>query len=376
VGRTGRGSLVVTNEEFDLPQVVILQSFCHQYQRSRILTEREADLESARLSYCSRYQRGGNEVKWQQSSRASQFIETWDILTPAGHQGRAFVRRDEPGRFRAPARRLGGNPGNRHLHDGCSSPGDLFDAKVASRPTAEQIIAVAMGAPPGRTDSPFLRLWESVVKRSAAAYGPYWERFVREGLSGWARVSDAKELRPKRIDDFPSYLTLRRIDFGIDTIPVSLEYAAGIDLSDLRGDRHFEAFHQAVSNQAVLVNDLMSFRNEYCTGKQMNALFVLQRHAGLSLQESANMACREVAAAEDEFFSCASRLLESHPERRKELGRYIEKWHLVLGGHMAWEFSSTRYHGEDHVWDGSVPERITITPDRTLFCSAPVSRHI
>ncbi|MFI6566123.1 terpene synthase family protein [Streptomyces sp. NPDC050534] len=250
---------------------------------------------------------------------------------------------------------------------------DLFDAEVASRPTAEQIIAVAMSASPGRTDSPFLRLWESVVERSAAAYGPYWERFVREGLSGWARVSDAKELRPERIDDFQTYLTLRRTDFGIDLIPVSLEFATGIELSDLRGDSHFEAFHQAVSNHAVLVNDLMSFRNEYYTGEQMNALFVLQRCEGMPIQEAADKVCREVAAAEDEFFSRASSLLESHPGRRKELGRYIEDWRHVLGGHMAWEFSSTRYNGKDHVWDGSIPERITITPDRTIFSGAPVS---
>lgn len=39
----------------------------------------------------------------------------------------------------------------------------------------------------------------------------------------------------------------------------------------------------------------------------------------------------------------------------------------MMSGNLHWSYLTPRYHGPDHVWNGSTSGTVTLHPDRTIF---------
>ena len=256
---------------------------------------------------------------------------------------------------------------------------DVTDGDSAETGRADQYLAVLAGAS-ADGGSTHLRLLGQTLERVRQGVAPrLWDRFT-SGFSEVVRAAAAKSRAP--VEDYPGYLAVRRADAAFDLVGVAIEHGLGLELEldsghssgDSSGERELAAFHDACFEHTILVNDLLSYRKEYAAAEPMNALSVLRRTEGLTLQDAVDELCLRLRAAEDAYFTRAAELDAGYGDAHPALRPYLDAWGQMLSGNLAWSLACPRYHGADGGWigdpaggTGGLPVRMVLHPDRTLF---------
>jgi hypothetical protein len=243
---------------------------------------------------------------------------------------------------------------------------DIADDEAVERARADDYLAVLKDAQPGSSSAP-LELLARTLGRAREGVAPrLWGRFV----DGFSEVIAAGASKPTAsVDGYEGYLKARRADSAFDLVGVAIEHGLRLDLTAAQAVAAtlpaWAGVHDACFVHTILVNDLLSFRKEYFGGEPMNALSVLCRTEGLSLQSAATAVCTRITEAEEAFLRHASAL---RGVAIPELTRYLGAWELMLSGNLTWSLSCPRYHGENTPpWESGVPARMELHRDRTVF---------
>lgn len=217
-------------------------------------------------------------------------------------------------------------------------------------------------------DSDDLRLWADSLAQARSHLTPGQKTRHCQGLSEWVKCHAGRDEQLEHTRDLTSYLNFRRTDSGFSFLTVGVERSAGVDLEQMMHSSDLESLHAACLAHGTLVNDLFSYRKERDAPVPMNAVPVLQRAEGLTLQAAVDKVCGLIRQAEFDV----DRLLRNWKEtdRAQALYAYAHAWWELLGGHLRWTLESERYHGRGHVWDGTVPTAMVLYPDRTVLVSA------
>ena len=241
---------------------------------------------------------------------------------------------------------------------------DVTDGDSAETGRADQYLAVLAGAGT-EGGSAHLRLLGQTLERVRQGVPPrLWSRFT-SGFCEVVRAAAAKSRAP--VPDYPGYLAVRRADAAFDLVGVAIEHGLGLEL-ELEQER-LAAFHDACFEHTILVNDLLSYRKEYAAAEPMNAVAVLRRTEGLSLQAAVDALCLRLRAAEDAYFARAAELDAAHGAAHPGLRGYLDAWAQMLSGNLTWSLACPRYHGPGGGWSAGVPARMVLYPDRTVFSS-------
>ncbi|MEZ0064711.1 hypothetical protein ABIA32_000699 [Streptacidiphilus sp. MAP12-20] len=252
---------------------------------------------------------------------------------------------------------------------------DVADDEAGERARADDYLAVLHDAAPSAPGSAPLRLLARTLTRARAGVpARLWARFV----AGFSEVIAAGAGKAEAsVDGYESYLDARYADSAFDLVGVAIEHGLGVDLTLTRAaapEAAWDALHRACFVHTILVNDLLSFRKEYFGAEPMNALSVLGRTEGLSLQQAADTVCARIAAAEDAFLTHTATLraaaADADPGLQLNLDRYLTAWELMLSGNLTWSLGCPRYHGTTGPQrrpDDPLPTRMELHRDRTVF---------
>lgn len=179
--------------------------------------------------------------------------------------------------------------------------------------TIGRLVEVFDGAAPR---SPVEHALEDLRESTCTGSSPEWERrFGRHTVRWlWTRYAEAAERAagqmPSRAD-----FARHRLDSGTMRMVLDLhEVVAGVDLPGAaRGLPAYTALREAVVAHAGLCNDICSVQKEAVVGNGHNAVVLVQRDRGCSLQEAVNEAGVQL-----------SRVAERLQRAEKELAGQIE----------------------------------------------------
>lgn len=118
-----------------------------------------------------------------------------------------------------------------------------------------------------------------------------------------------------------------------------------------------------VSDHVVLVNDVFSLRKELLSRDCVNAAVAYMLHTGVDLQEAVSHTCRRIRGKEHDFAAERSRLELAYTD----IGPYLDFMGLIMAGNQRWSYTTIRYHGRGHVWNGLTSAIMELRPDRTVF---------
>lgn len=242
---------------------------------------------------------------------------------------------------------------------------DVFDSTGVAGNDVGDFIAVMHGAAVAGMSSELV-LWQQAMEhlRSQTSDG------VFQRLTGffeqWLRSLDSPS---HKFDDMDSYLEYRRCNLGFDCLRGFVEYALDIDMSVVPPSPDLDAFDAACGVHMSLVNDLFSYRKEAGDADVANALNILRRGRGVSLQDAVDQVCDRIRDAERDLDRHARTLSEGDDAHARTMRLYTDTMKANVGGHFAWTMSTPRFNGKGHAWDGTLPSRMLLRPDRTLLLS-------
>ncbi|MFE0063411.1 terpene synthase family protein [Streptomyces sp. NPDC059003] len=194
-----------------------------------------------------------------------------------------------------------------------------------------------------------------------------WHRWANN-MRAWAEgaIQETAVRRRGKPLSFAEYLTLRRHSVCVTPWCVLGEYGLGIDLSAIAEHPAFRDLIGAVTDHALLTNDLHSFRAEHYNGDDINVIAVLCRAEGLSLQGAVDRTSMMIHDAEHSFIQQRERIRSSSMGSTAEMHVYFQALGHLLAGNTRWSYLTGRYHGNGYEWNGALSGTITLTPDCTV----------
>lgn len=206
-------------------------------------------------------------------------------------------------------------------------------------------------------------LWQRI---SPGLTQPQMERF-HGGLEKFLRASAAEVpyRQSHTAPDMDTYLAIRQESFCFDLMLVLIEYALGIDMSDVAETGMLDELHDHAIRQLIFVNDVMSLRREYAQGDTLNAVQLLRYNEHLPIQEAVDSIYREIEKHERTYVAARDELL--HGRVDAELRAYITGVDHLLSGCQEFQYLTPRYYGDGAVWDGSTSGWINLTEPIARF---------
>ncbi|MEJ3654918.1 terpene synthase family protein [Actinomycetes bacterium KLBMP 9759] len=156
------------------------------------------------------------------------------------------------------------------------------------------------------------------------------------------------------------YRDLRYDDSGMPWTFLLTEYCAGIDLSaDIaRNARLRELLVTSVWNTA-LANDVIAFGKEFFAGDDWNAVSIVAREQGLSVQDAMDRVAGLARDEERRIVALCDELAACRPG--SDLHRFLQGHQRLLSGTLEWQYRSSRYHGPGYAWTGYSAGPVTVT---------------
>jgi hypothetical protein len=225
------------------------------------------------------------------------------------------------------------------------------DGAGAILDAARDVIRGGDGAADGLWGQPLHDVWTRLTRHMP----PAQLRRVAGGMDALYRGA-AAEVAMRRNDTVPSfedYMRLRKESVGARIYLVLAEYAIGTDLTRIAGtSRALAALHDVASEHLILANDVFSFHKEDAAGDVINAVSVLRRRAGLSVERSLSRLRREIRLREWVFIRRRDAFLRSVDGRHDEVIRAVEALGFMLSGNVHWSHVTRRYQGTAASLDG------------------------
>ncbi|MFJ4029270.1 terpene synthase family protein [Paenarthrobacter sp. NPDC089989] len=187
--------------------------------------------------------------------------------------------------------------------------------------------------------------------------------------------TEASELLEQKVTDLESYMDLRSVGGSSATLffHVVTEYVLGVDLSpEIVGDELVQRYWRSVMDHWYLPNDLLSFRAECARGDHNNAICVLRRTEGLTLQEALDRVARMIDQCQDDAVRYFEDIQDSPLAQVPGLLKILETFQHIGAANQRWSYMAPRYHGDGFVWNGVLAGDVRLTATHTFFPDVPV----
>ncbi|MGA5135329.1 terpene synthase family protein [Streptomyces olivoreticuli] len=238
---------------------------------------------------------------------------------------------------------------------------EIKDSPVAVNALADAVLPAYSGAPIESLRM-FVRplgiLMQEIRKEAPEAVVAR----LREGGSEFIRsVSDHLHMAALDRPTLDDYLTMREIGIGMTPFYPMIEYALGVNVGE-EIPAQIKRIHNSVSRWQTIHNDILSMRREVAQGSNLNAVIILARQENCSIQESVDELCRRLNLEEERFVHLCGKYLLRNPYSDHHI--YLRALGETITATWQWSFSSSRYNGRGHQWNGAEPRRVAMYSDR------------
>jgi len=223
--------------------------------------------------------------------------------------------------------------------------------------------------------------WRSMTGRMSPGLRERWiaatEKFVRGTAAEVAARAAGQEFTAE------GYRQMRDESMASAIIHLFGEYSVGIDMTDdIASDPDlFDRIWNVVNDHFMYVNDLFSFRKEYCDGGDFEHSLVYTGVTvdGLTLQQSIDRLCAQVEASERRYRDlCQEVLQEYRGAEPSKMIAYLRQLERNMAGSRDYSYIASRYHGRGFARaEGNryVPQRtsgwLVLQPGRSVFLDDP-----
>ncbi|MGW1805468.1 terpene synthase family protein [Streptomyces sp. NPDC002078] len=187
---------------------------------------------------------------------------------------------------------------------------------------------------------------------------------------------EASNLLSHKITDLDSYMEMRASGGSSATLffHVVTEYVMGIDLeTDVLKHPLVQQYWQSIMDHWYLPNDLLSFRAECARGDHNNAICLLRRVEGLTLQQAIDKVAFLIDERQDRAVRQYEEIRASPLAESPGLLAVLETFQHISAANQRWSYMAPRYHGEGFVWNGVLSGEVRLTPDHTYFPDVPIT---
>lgn len=217
-----------------------------------------------------------------------------------------------------------------------------------------------------------------LINRFAAKATPEGFTRLAEAFDHYSTVTigdEASNLLRHQVTDLDSYMHMRAAGGSSATVfyHVVTQYVLGIDI-DQNALKHelVERYWAAIMDYWYLPNDLLSFRAECARGDHNNAVCLLRRSQGATLQEAVDTVARMIDDCQDIAVRYWNEITSSHLADVPGLLQLLETFQHIGAANHRWSFMAPRYHGRGFVWNGVLTGELRLTPTHP---SSPTSRY-
>ncbi|MFJ2669164.1 terpene synthase family protein [Streptomyces sp. NPDC087525] len=162
-----------------------------------------------------------------------------------------------------------------------------------------------------------------------------------------AMISNADPDRHTGGDQFPTFEAFqreRRVDVFGPWMMAMCEWTMGVDLDGLAStDPDLAQICSWTTDHFTLVNDIYSFPKELAAGEQMNTVWFLMHHEGLSLQQSLDWLADRAALTEQRFTTACDEILAGPLGHREDVRRFVRALGQMIAGNVAFHLRTSRY---------------------------------
>lgn len=159
------------------------------------------------------------------------------------------------------------------------------------------------------------------------------------------------------------YLELRRVESWGEWLAMLTEYAIAVDMTDeLAADESLREMRTAAIDSITLVNDPYSFRKEIYISESVNAVWLLMRLEGLTLQQALDRLAQMVRDNERRLIAAGARVLAGPLGQREDVHRYVTELEHLASGNAECHAISTRFHGRENKGCRFISGEVVIRP--------------
>ncbi|MER6999801.1 terpene synthase family protein [Streptomyces sp. NPDC000410] len=223
--------------------------------------------------------------------------------------------------------------------------------------------------------------WRDMTARMTPGLRARWIAATDEYMRGTAtEVASRAEGRAFTAEE---YQHVRDESMAAGIVHLLGEHSVGLDMTDdIEADPElFDRVWRAANDQLLYVNDLYSFRKEYCDGGDFQHSLV---HTGvvadgLTLQESVDRLCGLVEESERRYAQLCREILKEYDGAAHERMRaYLTQVERGLAGSRDYALVASRYHGRGFATargNRYVAPRtsgwLVLQPGRSVFLDGP-----
>ncbi|MEE1741339.1 terpene synthase family protein [Streptomyces sp. BE147] len=218
-----------------------------------------------------------------------------------------------------------------------------------------RLVAVLDGAAPR---GPMEHALEGLRERTCRDRSPRWVRQFRRDTVAWlwTYYAEAVERAAGQVPSRADFVKHRRDSVAMQPFLDLHEIAAGIDLPDsARSLPAYIALRNAVTDHSGLCNDICSFEKEAALGYEHNAVRLIQRDRGSTLQEAVDEAGIQLARIAERVRRAERELTEEIAaagiggHTRAALERCVHDYRGLVRGDFDYHARAERYTRPDLV---------------------------
>jgi hypothetical protein len=219
--------------------------------------------------------------------------------------------------------------------------------------------------------------WHDMTERMSPGLRARWIAATKGYMRGTAREVAARAAGRRVTPE--EYRQMRDESMAAAIVHLLGEHSVGIDMTDdiAAHPDLFDRIWDVANAHLLYVNDLFSFRKEYCDGGdfQHSLIYTGVTVDGLTLQQSVDRLASQVETTECRYRALCQDILENHRGADpSKLHAYLEQLERGLAGSRDYSFIASRYHGRGFAHaeaDRYVPQRtsgwLMLQPRRTVF---------
>lgn len=218
-----------------------------------------------------------------------------------------------------------------------------------------RLVDVFDGAAP---HGPMERALAGLRDRTCTGRSPQWNRQFRRDTAAWlwTYYAEAVERAAGQVPSRADFLQHRRDSVAMQPFLCLHEITAGIDLPDsARSLPAYIALRNAVTDHSGLCNDICSFEKEAALGYEHNAVRLIQRDRGCTLQEAVDEAGIQLARVAERVHRAEKELIEEieaagiEGPTRQALERCVQDYRGLVRGDFDYHARAERYTRPDLV---------------------------
>ncbi len=218
-----------------------------------------------------------------------------------------------------------------------------------------RLVDVFDGAEP---HGPMERALAGLRERTCRDRSPQWNRQFRRDTAAWlwTYYAEAVERAAGQVPSRVEFVKHRRDSVAMQPFLDLHEITAGIDLPDsARSLPAYIALRNAVTDHSGLCNDICSFEKEAALGYEHNAVRLIQRDRGSTLQEAVDEAGIQLARIAERVVRAEKELIEEieaagiSASTRTALERCVQDYRGLVRGDFDYHARAERYTRPDLV---------------------------